>query len=52
MSYVNGKTDSKYAELLIGENHKFHENSKVLRTENEGYHLNVLEFLEINKIKK
>ncbi|CAH0562875.1 unnamed protein product [Brassicogethes aeneus] len=50
-SYINLKVDSAYASHLITENHTFNNNFKILHLENKGMKLNLLESLEINKLK-
>lgn len=49
--YIKEKTHSNYANHLIECNHNFNTNFKILHTENKGRKLDLLESLEINKLK-
>lgn len=51
-SFINQKTDSTFANHLINENHNFNPNFKILHIENKSMKLNLLESMEINKLKK
>ena len=50
-SFINKKSDSHYANHLLEENHDFNNQIKILHIENKGNRLNLLESLEINKLK-
>lgn len=50
-SFINGKSDSNYGLHLRECNHSFNQNFKILHSENKGHRLNLLETLEINKLK-
>ena len=50
-SFIKGKTDSNYANHLLEYNHNFNHNFEILHTEKKGFKLNLLESLEINKLK-
>ena len=50
-SFVNGKTDSHYANHIRESGHNFNNNYKILHSENKSNKLNLLESLEVNKLK-
>ena len=50
-SFIKDKNDSNYANHLIEYQHNFDPNFKILHSENKGIKLNLLESLEINKLK-
>lgn len=50
-NFLKEKTDSTYANHLLSEKHNFNEDFKILHKENKGKKLNLLESLEINKLK-
>lgn len=50
-SFITEKSDSNYANHLIESEHQFNKNFEILHMEKKGYKLNLLESLEINKLK-
>lgn len=50
-SFNNNNKDSNYANHLIENNHTFNNNFDILHSETKGLKLNLLESLEINKLK-
>lgn len=50
-SFIKNKTDSNYSNHLLETNHTFNFNYDILHIEDKGKKLNLLESLEINKLK-
>ena len=50
-SFNKKKTDSHYANHLLETGHNFNNDFRILHSENKGKKLNLLESLEINKLK-
>ena len=51
-SFINNKLDSNYGIHLQESQHNFNQNFQILHLQNKGQKLNLLEALEINKLKK
>ena len=51
-SYINKKLDSNYGIHLPESKHNFNHDFQILHIQNKGQKLNLLEALEINKLKK
>ena len=50
-SFINNKNNSTYSNHLLENQHTFDENFKILHVENKGKKLNLLESLEIKRLK-